>query len=187
MRHLPNILSVIRLLSVPGLLFFAFSGAGNAFLLLLAFSFVTDGLDGYLARRFNWQTRLGARLDSVADFAVYMAIPLCAWLLWPAVIQREGVYVIAIIASIVVPVSLGLIKFHQITSYHTWLTKLAAACMALSSILLFLGGPVWLFRGAAMLCVLAALEECLITAVLKSPRVNVKTLWHVLKQRRTHV
>ena len=36
-------------------------------LFLFAFAGFSDGLDGYLANRFNWQSRLGALLDPVAD------------------------------------------------------------------------------------------------------------------------
>lgn len=187
MKHLPNILSIARLASVPLLIIFAMRGQADAFLILLAIAFCSDGLDGYLARRFSWQTRLGAMLDSISDFAVYMSIPICAWLLWPAVIRQEAFYVIAIICSIVMPVLYGLIKFGRVTSYHTWLTKIAAAAMALSSILLFLGGPVWLFRAAAMLCVLAAVEEIIVTSLLDQPKVNVKSIGHVINQRRKRV
>lgn len=187
MKNLPNILTLIRLACVPVLVFVSWRGFSNLFLGLLVFAFVTDVLDGYIARKYQLQTRLGAKLDSLADFAVYMVIPICAWLLWPVVIRQEIVYVIAIIASIVLPVMSGIVKFGSFTSYHTWLTKVAAASMATSSILLFLGGPVWLFRAAAILCVCAALEEICITMLLSEPRTNVRTLWHVIRQRHRRV
>lgn len=180
--NIPNILTLIRLLIVPVLVIVSWKGYSTLFLGLLILAFFTDFLDGFIARAFGLQTRLGAKLDSLADFAVYMAIPVCAWLLWPDVIRQELVFVVAVVSSILFPVLIGVIKFGSYPSYHTWLTKLAAGVMAIASILLFLGGPVWCFRWAAVLCVCAALEEIIITFLLKEPRSNVRSLWHVVRQ-----
>src|SRR5207244_10679737 len=59
-------------------------------LALIAVAGFTDGLDGLIARRFNWQTRLGAYLDPVADklllTAVYVSLAFAdlapGWLVW---------------------------------------------------------------------------------------------------------
>jgi len=184
--NIPNILTLIRICIVPVLVFVSWKGFSSLFLILLALAFFTDVLDGFIARTFDLQTKLGAKLDSFADFSVYMAIPICAWLLWPEVIRREIFFVIAIVCSIIFPVLIGIIKFGSYPSYHTWLTKFAAGSMTIASILLFLGGPVWVFRLAAILCVFAALEEILITFLLPEPQSNVRGLWSVLK-RRKHV
>lgn len=185
MLNLPNTLTIVRLGIVPVLIWCAWKGDSRLFLGLLIFAFITDVLDGYIARTFNLQTPLGAKLDSLADFAVYMSLPLCAWLLWPDVIQREIVFVLAIVLSILVPVLLGILKFGSYPSYHTWLTKIAAAAMACASIYLFLGGPAWFFRLAAILCVLAASEEILITLILKHPRTNVRSVWDVIRGQKS--
>jgi len=184
--NIPNLLTLIRICLVPVMVAVSSQGHANLFLGILIFAFFTDALDGFIARTFGLQTKFGARLDSLADFAVYISIPICAWLLWPDVIRKEMIYVLAVVASIVMPVGIGILKFGSYTSYHTWLTKLAAASMAIASILLFVGGPVWLFRSAAMLCVLAALEEILITLILKEPKSNVRSLWTVLRNHRKH-
>lgn len=67
MKNIPNILSMLRILLIP---FFVRSLIVNnpqtAGLILLA-SGLTDVLDGFLARTFNWQSQLGALLDPLAD------------------------------------------------------------------------------------------------------------------------
>jgi len=64
---LPNAISVLRIVLVPPILILIF-GDGFAWALLLFFvAGFSDGIDGYLAKRFNWHTRLGALLDPVAD------------------------------------------------------------------------------------------------------------------------
>jgi CDP-diacylglycerol--glycerol-3-phosphate 3-phosphatidyltransferase len=66
----PNILTWIRIAAIPliVLLFYApYHWADPAAGLLFAAAGITDSLDGYLARRLNQTSRLGAFLDPVAD------------------------------------------------------------------------------------------------------------------------
>ena len=68
MKHIPNILSVIRILLV--FVFLAvFFIANNVYVAVFIFLLAgaTDVVDGYLARRNNWVTNLGKILDPVAD------------------------------------------------------------------------------------------------------------------------
>jgi CDP-diacylglycerol--glycerol-3-phosphate 3-phosphatidyltransferase len=66
----PNILTWIRIAAIPliVMLFYApYHWADPAAGLLFAAAGITDSLDGYLARRLNQTSRLGAFLDPVAD------------------------------------------------------------------------------------------------------------------------
>ena len=89
MRHLPNIVTVIRIMLVFPTTWFLWQGQTlQAFTLMLIASF-SDALDGALARRFHWKTDLGRLLDPLADkflvaavfivFTIQNLIPL--WLL----------------------------------------------------------------------------------------------------------
>lgn len=67
MRHLPNLLTLLRmLLSVP-ISFLLLSERFNPALGLFAVAALSDALDGLLARRFGWSSQLGAMLDPLAD------------------------------------------------------------------------------------------------------------------------
>lgn len=64
---LPNALSLLRIALVAPILLLILNG-GFAWALALFFvAGFSDGIDGYLAKRFSWHTRLGALLDPVAD------------------------------------------------------------------------------------------------------------------------
>jgi len=71
-KHLPNILSTARIVAMPLILMIAFHGERHQFFLLLALSQFTDFLDGYLARKLNAQSSLGAKLDIVGDSCNYV-------------------------------------------------------------------------------------------------------------------
>ena len=67
MRHIPNILTVIRLLLVPVFVLLFFAVAPIAALPISWLAAITDVLDGYLARRNGWISRFGKILDPIAD------------------------------------------------------------------------------------------------------------------------
>lgn len=63
----PNILTFLRMALIPvfaSLLFYGYSGWG-LFVFLIAG--ISDGVDGFIARRFNQQTNLGTIIDPIAD------------------------------------------------------------------------------------------------------------------------
>ncbi|MDD5461102.1 MAG: CDP-alcohol phosphatidyltransferase family protein [Methylococcales bacterium] len=179
---LPNLLTGFRFVAAPGLLWLAWHGYGVDFMGLLAIAFLTDLLDGLVARLTGQITQFGATLDSWADVITYLTIAAACWWLWPDIVHRELFFVGLIVASCLLPAAAGFSKFGQFTSYHTWGVKLAAASMGLTLYVLFLGGPVWPFRMAAVICILAAIEEIALTLLLSEPESNVRSVWDVIKR-----
>lgn len=72
--NLPNILTVLRLLAAPGVavmfLYFTRPYADWFALVLFLTAAITDFLDGYLARAWKQETKIGAMLDPIADKAM---------------------------------------------------------------------------------------------------------------------
>ena len=64
---LPNAISILRIALVPPILILILQGDYGWALALFWFAGFSDGLDGYLAVRFGWTTRLGGLLDPAAD------------------------------------------------------------------------------------------------------------------------
>jgi cardiolipin synthase len=67
LRQIPNIITGVRLVLIGPILWFIAGGAYQTALALFVAAGVSDGIDGYLARRFDWRTRLGSFLDPLAD------------------------------------------------------------------------------------------------------------------------
>jgi CDP-diacylglycerol--glycerol-3-phosphate 3-phosphatidyltransferase len=89
-HQIPNLLTFIRVAAVPLALIITTLAPGKAFWLLLIFAVaaVTDFLDGYLARRWNAVSPLGAMLDPVADklLVALMLIYLLKYPLMPVLL-----------------------------------------------------------------------------------------------------
>ncbi len=77
---LPNVISFIRLATVPVFIWLFVNDQRNAAVILYAVGATTDFLDGYLARRLNSVTELGKLLDPLADrvFIIALAVALVA-------------------------------------------------------------------------------------------------------------
>ena len=127
---------------------------------------------------------MGSHLDSWGDFVIYSTMAVCAWILWPDILQRELLYFSLIVLSFTLPAVVGYIKFQRFTSYHTWSVKLAVFITVVSYVLLFTGLLDWPFRVAAAFCLYAGIEEIAITLLVQRQYVDVRSLWQVLKYNR---
>jgi cardiolipin synthase len=66
-RHLPNFLSALRLLAAPFAAWLIIADHDTAALLVFAAAGLSDGLDGFIARRWGVTSDFGAWLDPLAD------------------------------------------------------------------------------------------------------------------------
>lgn len=67
LRWLPNAISLMRIVLVVPILMYIVDGRYGLALILFFVAGFSDGIDGFLAKRFDWHTRIGALLDPIAD------------------------------------------------------------------------------------------------------------------------
>ena len=103
---IPNIITLVRILLVP---FIVWAIASNeleiAFIIFIAAG-ISDAIDGFLAKRFNMSSELGALLDQLADKALLVSIYMSLGI-WGAiprwivilVVSRDIMIVGAVIVS----------------------------------------------------------------------------------------
>ncbi|MDA0990785.1 MAG: CDP-alcohol phosphatidyltransferase family protein [Verrucomicrobia bacterium] len=181
---LPNLLSAARLPAVLLLLVLAFYGFTGWFMIILGFVFATDAVDGYLARRWHQESALGARLDSVGDCAVYLALPICLWWLWPEFMRAEWLSIVVGIVAYLLPLAIGYGRFKRLTAYHTRSGKAAAIATALTLVVIMAGGPGWPIRLAVVLIVIAGIENIAITCSLAEWSPDIASLRAARRHRK---
>jgi cardiolipin synthase (CMP-forming) len=80
-RHLPNLICLVRLALIWPVAAALSDGRYALALALFMLAAVSDGLDGYLAKRFNWTSDLGKVLDPAADKLLLVTVFIeAAWL-----------------------------------------------------------------------------------------------------------
>jgi cardiolipin synthase len=73
LRHLPNLITALRILLVLPLCWLIDKGRYDGALVIAAIAGFSDALDGWLAKHFGWQSWIGGMLDPVADKLLLMA------------------------------------------------------------------------------------------------------------------
>lgn len=73
-KHVPNILTIIRFLLIPIIIIFAIQDNYIATIIALTISGITDILDGFIARKFNFISDFGKLMDPLADKATQVAL-----------------------------------------------------------------------------------------------------------------
>lgn len=74
LAHLPNLICVLRIILVLPIVLALLAGDQRLALALILVAGLSDGLDGYLAKRFGWRTWLGGILDPAADKILLVAV-----------------------------------------------------------------------------------------------------------------
>ena len=135
MKYLPNIISIIRILLVIPTVNYLWQNEYGKALTVFFVAGVSDVLDGFLARRFGWVTRLGSILDPLGDkllmTAIYFTLGLMGHLpIWlvALVIGRDLVIVTGAVAYRL------LVK--EITMQHLLISKLNTGFQILLVLLL---------------------------------------------------
>lgn len=100
-RYIPNAICVVRIVLVAPIVWYLLKGRYGLALILILVAGLSDALDGFLARRFDWRTRLGGLLDPAADkllmFAVFVTLTWLGWVpIWftAIVIGRDVIIIL---------------------------------------------------------------------------------------------
>ena len=76
LKHVPNILTVARFFLIPFIIYFIVADQYVMAFIFLTISGITDILDGFIARKFNFITNFGKLIDPLADKATQLSVLL---------------------------------------------------------------------------------------------------------------
>jgi CDP-diacylglycerol--glycerol-3-phosphate 3-phosphatidyltransferase len=181
-----NAITLYRIIAFPVLIILIIANRFDIFKWMLMISFLTDAVDGMLARKYKANSVLGAKLDSIGDDLTILAavIGLAVaklefltqhWLIFAIPL---GLFFIQMIAAF--------IRYEKMSSYHTYLAKSAAILQGffMCSMFLFDKPAYWLFYTTAIVTTLELIEEIILVFVLREWKTNVHGLYWVLIENR---
>jgi cardiolipin synthase len=104
--NIPNFITLGRIISVPIIFWLLLSGQNRIAFFVFVCAGISDAVDGYLAKRFDWRTKLGSYLDPLADklliVSIFIALgvrnELPLWLVI-AVVSRDILIVAAVLLA----------------------------------------------------------------------------------------
>lgn len=184
MRLIPLYLTIFRICSAPLLIVLAGLGSERWFLGVAVAALLSDAIDGTLARRLGAASETGRLLDSWADLLIALTAVVGATLLWPETMRREAIYLAIVLAALVMPNAYALVRFHRLLGYHTLSAKTSGVLLSVGAVLMFIGVTPVLFRAAAVVESLVALEYIGISVLVPAWTGEIKTIWHAWQLRR---
>ena len=153
---------------------------------MLIISFLTDAVDGMLARKFSANSVLGAKLDSIGDDLTILA-GVCGLAVDKLEFLTEHWIIFAVpLTLFFIQVIAAFIRYRRMSSYHTYLAKGAAILQGLFMCSMFLfDKPVyWLFYSTGIITTLELIEEIIMVFVLHEWKTNVHGLYWVIRENK---
>lgn len=135
MRHIPNIISAIRILLIGVYIYFFVKTEYLICMIVFIAAFFSDVLDGYLARKFNWISNVGKVLDPLADklmtLTVVYTFYTVTWIPLSMVLVIFGKELLMIVGGTI-------LYFKKIVVYSDWFGKAAVGLFNVAITLTFL-------------------------------------------------
>lgn len=170
--YVPNILTLSRILL--SLILLGLHPLTYTFMGIYVSAGLTDIVDGYMARKFNATTDLGAKLDSLSDFVMVVVV---LYKLLPVIQLNTWVYFGIGLITLIRFISFIYVKtkFNDFAILHTYLNKVTGLSLFLVPILLKYLHHNTLAIIVCILGVLSALEELIIHLTSDTIDLNQKT------------
>lgn len=173
---LANCLSILRMILSLCILFT--QGLSLAFFIIYILCGLTDIFDGYIARKTNSTTILGAKLDSFADMLMFLSM---LYVLLPflgiSYFIIIWIFIIAIIKFI--SILIGFKKFNKFSLVHTYLNKLTGTLLVILPFLLLLFYSNILLIILCLIATIASIEELAIILISKDLDLNCKYIFEI--------
>jgi cardiolipin synthase len=183
--YMVNGITLYRLMAAPLLVLLVINNRFDLFKWLLAISFFTDALDGYLARRYHVISIAGSKLDSIADDLTIVVAMMGMMVFKREFLLQEITMIILLLVLFLVQTAIALIRYGKISSFHTYAAKIAAMLQGTFLLLLFfLSEPIYLlFYLTTFVTALELFEEIIIMFLLPQWETNVKGLYWIIKRK----
>ena len=154
---------------------------------LLALSFLTDAVDGFLARRYHVTSRAGAEWDSLGDDLTVAAAIIGMFVFRWEFIVRVQLFIFILAALFLIHTLAAVGRYGRLTSFHTRMAKISAIAQAVFFLLLFFfpAPPFIAFYIAAILTLLDLLEEIAMILSLDEWEADIRG-WFDLRRRRNN-
>ena len=177
--------SFYRVVAAPFLLLLLWLGERELFTWFLLFSYCTDMIDGFLARKLKITSARGSQLDSLGDQITFI-IGLIGLLVFELGFMKEN-YLLILIALISYNIQMIMAyrKYGKATSFHTYLAKLSAMVQGVFILWVLFFSPIyWLFYGMIALGLLETIEEIILIFMYDEWVADIKGIYWALKDKR---
>ncbi len=139
--NIPNLLSILRIIIIGPFVYYFLKDNYVMAAVMIAISGLSDMFDGYIARRFNQITKLGAMLDPVADKITLGSVVICMCIKIPVIMP---IIIILLVKEILMLLAgLVLLKKHKTPPPAQWYGKVATIVFYISVAVIVFLKAIW--------------------------------------------
>ncbi len=152
---------------------------------LLVFTYCTDMLDGFVARRLKITSPRGSQLDSFGDQVNFTVAVLGLIFFEFEFIRANYILILLVFVPYIIQMLIAFGKYGKATAFHTYLAKLSAIVQGIFILWLLFFGPVyWLFYVMIALALLETIEEIILIFMYDTWVSGVKGIYWALRDKR---
>ena len=129
LKYVPNMLTITRLILIPFIVFYIFTGSYILAFILFTISGMTDIADGCIARKFNLVSNVGKLLDPLADKLTQIATLTSLTI---KSIIPVWILLIVVIKEFIMIVGASFLYGKDVVVYSRWYGKLATSLLYLA-------------------------------------------------------
>lgn len=177
--------SFYRIGAAPILLILLYFDQRLIFSWFLLISYLTDAIDGYLARKLQITTSRGSQLDSVGD-QITFTIGLLGLFYFENEFIIKNLWIIVIAFSpYILQMLIAYIKYGKTTAFHTYLAKFSAVVQSIFILwALFFSPELILFYAMIAIGILETIEEITLIFMYQNWVSDVKSIFWAFKDKR---
>ena len=178
MKNIPNILTIMRMLLVPLFVYIFFSPFPNAHywsLFIFLVAGLTDVLDGYLARRYQWTSKFGTAMDPLADKLMLLTALVCLTIV--GIVPLYALIIVYIKEFLMILGAIVLYFRHEkVVVPANAFGKVATVLFSLSVFLLIVFPNHWMANTSLLLAIVSKLIE--LFSYIQNYRKQIKSMKH---------
>jgi len=177
--------SFYRIFAAPFLLLLIWFDERLIFTWLLLISYLTDAIDGYLARKLNIISPRGSQLDSLGD-QITLAVGLIGLFVFESIFIKTNIILILIVfVPYLLQMVIAYVKYGKATAFHTYLAKLSAVLQSVFILWALFFSPEYnLFYTMIIIGLLETFEEITLIFLYENWASDVKGIYWAYKDER---
>lgn len=177
--------SFYRIFAAPFLLALIWFDLRLIFAWLLLVSYLTDAIDGYLARKLKITSARGSQLDSFGD-QITLIIGLIGLFCFETEFIKTNLLLISLVfIPYIIQMIIAYFKYGRATAFHTYLAKLSAVLQSVFILwALFISPEYTLFYIMIVVGILETVEEIILIFMYEKWASDIKGIFWALRDKR---
>ena len=177
--------SFYRVAIAPILLVLIILDYRQLFTWMLLISYLTDAIDGYLARKLKITSPRGSQLDSFGDQVTFTIGLIGLYYFENLFIKDNLTFIIIVFIPYLIQMIIAYLKYGKATAFHTYLSKISAVIQSVFIIYsLFFKPEYTMFYSMVIIGLLETAEEIILIFMFKEWVSDVKGIFSVLKEKK---